>query len=152
MSATLIMQSSSNTILPVTITVPATSIGADANPVYNWLQVGSLTATASGLSLSNPGIFRINYAPDTISEQFPPYIAGDWDTAAGDDGGVLSFFANIGGNGGAATMQIFSQNLDSQPGPEFGPGSWEIAVAVPEPSSILLLDLGVMGFLARRRL
>jgi hypothetical protein len=150
MSATFTMQSSSNTIAPVTISVSPTSIGADVPPVLNWLQIGSLTATASGLSLSNPGVFNINYEPGV--QTFPPYISGHWDTAAGDDGGAMSFFASPGNTGGAATMQIFPQNLDSQPAPEFGPGSWLIAVAVPEPSSLLLLSFGVAGLLIRRRL
>jgi PEP-CTERM motif len=148
MSAQLTMQSSNNAITPVTISAPATSIGADAPSGNNYLQIGSLTATSSGLFLSNPGYFNIDYE---IGSNFPPYIDGHWDTAAGDDGGAMFFAASPGGNGGAATMEFFPQNLDSQSPPTFGSGSWKIATAVPEPSTIALLTLGAIGLLFARR-
>jgi hypothetical protein len=148
MSAQLTMQSSSNTITPVTITAPATSIGSQVSPYINYLTSGSLIATSAGLFLSNPGYFNIDYENGS---SFPPYIDGHWDTASGDDGGAMFFGGTAGGGNGAATMEIFPQNLDSQPPPTFGPGSWQIATAVPEPSGIALLTLGGLVLIARQR-
>jgi hypothetical protein len=146
-SMTLTLQSSSNTIVPVTLTSPPVSIAANVTAPSNYLFSGSLMATPSGLYLSNPGYLNFDYIEGPTD---PPYITGHWDTAAGDDGGAISIYGSGLNTTGGSTMQVFPQNLDSQPPPEFGTGSW--LIAVPEPSSILLLSLGVLGFLARRRL
>jgi hypothetical protein len=139
--ATLTMISSDSGIAPVTVTGGG-SIGDDTPPSYNWLETGSLTATAAGLFLSHDGTLMLDYASNA---PFPPYIIGQLDPH--DNNGIVSLSANSGGNNGAATMQIFVGNQNAL----YGEGSWQIAVATPEPSTLLLGAIGVVGLLVFRR-
>lgn len=127
LSATFTMSSNNPLVSPVTISGTA-GLGVDVNPVVNWLEAGSLTATASGLLLSNDGYLAIDYSSNV---PFAAYVDGEIDPH--DDGGALALAANPGGgvNGGAATMQIFPQNLDAVYGIGGPTGPWQIGMQSP---------------------
>ncbi len=149
LASTLTMSTNAPGVASVTIpAIFATAgLGTDTPPEVNWLQLGSLTASPSGLFLSHDGYLNINYENGLSPAG---YISGEIDPH--DDNGAISLFANPGGgvNGGAETMQIFPQGLDAV----YGNGAWQIASAVPEPSTMILAALGGLALLAclRRRL
>lgn len=113
-----------------------------------WIQGGGLTVTSAGLFIPNPNISGGQVLFQDGVQAFPPYplVVAEW------NGNFFSW--GTGNNLNGATIEILAGPSGVPPVSSlYGSGAtWQIATAAPEPSTLVLGVVAILGIFACRKL